>query len=368
MAKPHVLVLGGNFAGLGAAQKIREYAQDTVDITLIDRKNYLLFVPNIPAEILDFNRNPALTMHMDIVAPLLEDHVRFIQGEVLGFDVESQTVDYVPTERPGAAPEVIHYDYVVFALGNRLAYDNIEGFAEFGHTISDTYYGEKFRQYLYNDYKGGPIAIGSDLFHQGKGSEKYVPHADAACEGPPVEMVFSMITWLKEHGMGGPDKITVFTPGEVIAEDAGMGNVTAILKIAGGAGVHYQNNTKGIKRITKEGVEYQDGHSTEAELKIIFPDWRPHDFMRNTPIVDDQGFVLTDMTMRNPKYPNVFACGDSAAIVVPKLGYLAHISGDAVAKQIAMDMGRMSPEEANQPIHPIVNCLGDMGDKKAFFI
>lgn len=41
MAKPHVLVLGGNFSGLGAAQKIREYARDTVDITLIDRKNYL---------------------------------------------------------------------------------------------------------------------------------------------------------------------------------------------------------------------------------------------------------------------------------------------------------------------------------------
>lgn len=37
-ARPHVLVLGGNFAGLGAAQEIRKYAGDSVDITLIDRK------------------------------------------------------------------------------------------------------------------------------------------------------------------------------------------------------------------------------------------------------------------------------------------------------------------------------------------
>ena len=38
---PNVVVLGGNFAGLGAAQKIREYAKNKVDITVIDRKAYL---------------------------------------------------------------------------------------------------------------------------------------------------------------------------------------------------------------------------------------------------------------------------------------------------------------------------------------
>ncbi|PSR25092.1 MAG: pyridine nucleotide-disulfide oxidoreductase [Sulfobacillus thermosulfidooxidans] len=368
MAKPHVLVLGGNFSGLGAAQKIREYARDTVDITLIDRKNYLLFVPNISSEVLDYDRNPALTMHMDIVKPLEEDDIYFIQGEVKGFDVDRQTVEYVPTERPGAAAETIHYDYVVFALGNRLAYDDIEGFAEYGQTVSDTYYGEKFRRYLRNDYKGGPIAIGSDFFHQGTMTQDLVPMAAAACEGPPVEMVFSMASWLKDHGLGNPDKITVFTPGDTIAEDAGLGNVASILKFAAGAGVHYKNKAQGIRRLTKDGVELKDGTSIEAELKIIFPDWQPHEFMKNTPIVDDQGFVLTDMTMRHPTYKNVFACGDAAAVVVPKLGYLAHITGDMVAKQIAMDMGRMEPAKANIPPHFIVNCLGDMGDKKAFFI
>ena len=39
---PKVVVLGGNFAGLGAAQKIREYAKDKVDITVIARKAYRL--------------------------------------------------------------------------------------------------------------------------------------------------------------------------------------------------------------------------------------------------------------------------------------------------------------------------------------
>lgn len=37
-SKPHVLVLGGNFAGLTTAQFIRERCKDDVQITLIDRK------------------------------------------------------------------------------------------------------------------------------------------------------------------------------------------------------------------------------------------------------------------------------------------------------------------------------------------
>ncbi len=40
MTKPHVLVLGGNFAGIGAAQKILEHAPDSVTMTVIDRKPY----------------------------------------------------------------------------------------------------------------------------------------------------------------------------------------------------------------------------------------------------------------------------------------------------------------------------------------
>jgi sulfide:quinone oxidoreductase len=36
--KPHVVVLGGNFAGLTTARFIRERCSDAVDITLIDRK------------------------------------------------------------------------------------------------------------------------------------------------------------------------------------------------------------------------------------------------------------------------------------------------------------------------------------------
>ena len=114
-----------------------------------------------------------------------EDDLWFIQGDVQAIDVESQIVEYLPCERLGSAVGRIQYDYLVIGAGARLAYDRIERFAEHGHTVSDTYYGNQLRRYLWSEYKGGPIAVGSVRFHQGSSSRGLVPVAEAACEGPP---------------------------------------------------------------------------------------------------------------------------------------------------------------------------------------
>lgn len=373
--KPHVLVLGGNFAGLGSAQKIREYCGDDVDITVIDRKNYLLFIPNIPAEVFE-NRDPEGSLRMDLPSTLGEDGIRFVQGDVVAIDLDSRTVDFVPSERPGAERGSIDYDYLVIALGNRLAYDKIEGFAEYGHSVSDLYHGNKLRRYLWEGgYRGGPIAVGSARFHQGDGAEGLepypagkIPTALAACEGPPVEVMLSAATYLQTTGRGGPKDVTVFTPAELIAEDAGEGVVEQLLGIASDMGFGYRNNTQDIVRLTAEGVEFADGSSVEAELKIVFPDWAAHDFLKELPITDSQGFVITDLLMRNPKYPEVFAAGDVAAVTVPKLGAIGHQQCEIVGRQIAKEMDRMSEEAADQRLQPVVNCIGDMGGGKGFYI
>jgi sulfide:quinone oxidoreductase len=51
--KAHILILGGNFAGLQIARHLREHIGDAANITVIDRKSFLLFVPNIPLEALE---------------------------------------------------------------------------------------------------------------------------------------------------------------------------------------------------------------------------------------------------------------------------------------------------------------------------
>lgn len=373
--QPHVLVLGGNFAGLSSAQRVREFAGPDVRITVIDRKDYLLFVPNIPADVFE-DKDPALRQRMDLRDVLARDDIDFVQGEVKAIDVERKRVEFVPNERPGSESKAVGYDYLVVAVGNRLAFDRIEGFAEHGHTVSDLYHGNRLREYLHRDgYRGGPVAIGSARFHQGdgaKGLQPYpggsIPDALAVCEGPPVEVMLSMATWLGEHDMGGPDKVTVFTPAELIAEDAGETVVKQLLDIASGMGFHYVNKTGDIRRLTRDGIEFANGGSVEAELKIIFPDWVAHDFLRDLPISDSMGFVRTDLLMRNPDYPTVFAAGDAAAVTMPKLGAIGHQQSEIVGRQIAKDLGKLEAEAADTPLQPIVYCIGDMGGGKGFYI
>lgn len=366
--RKRVLILGGNFAGLGAAQKIRDYAGKDVDITLVDRKGYLGYIPNIPLEMFE-GRDPASTMHMDLIGPLAHEHVAFRQAEVLGIDVAGRRVRVRPSERPGAVEYWIGYDWLVIALGARLAYDEIEGFAEHGHSVSDAFLANRLMDYLKHDYKGGPIAVGSARFEQGsKGRPPWLKTALAACEGPPVEVSLALAHWLQANGKGGPKNITLFTPAPMIAEDAGEKVVGQLLDAASKMGFSYVNNTQGIRRLTADGVEFADGRKLPAELKIVFPNWRPHEFLRGLPIADEVGFIVTNTLMRNPDHPEILACGDAAAITVPKLGAIGHQQTDIVGRQIARDLGRMSPEKADTPFAPVVVCIGDMGGGKAFYI
>jgi sulfide:quinone oxidoreductase len=373
--RSHVLVLGGNFAGLATAQYVRDYCGDRVEITLIDRRDSLLFVPNILTDVFE-DRDPAEKQVMPLRPVLAGDDINFILGEVNAIDLDKRVVDFTPSERPGGETESLSYDFLVIALGARLAYDEIEGFAEHGHTVSDLYHGQRLRDYLHNGgYQGGRIVIGSALFRQGDGAQGLLPYpggsipiTKAACEGPPLELTMTMAAWLQEHKLGTPDLITLFTPAETIAEDAGLKNVKKFLSLADSMGIHYKNNVGDVQRLTGEGIEFTNGDSLEAELKIILPNWSAHDLLRDLPISDSAGFIITDLLMRNTKYPNVFAAGDCAAVSVPKLGSTAHKEAEIVARQIAKDVGKMEPEKADTPLQPEIFCLGDMGGGKAFYI
>lgn len=362
----NVVVLGSNFAGLTVARYIHNEAKDNVQITVIDRKNYINFIPNIPIEVFN-NHDPKDTMEFPFIHFLKRDGSEFIQAEIDRIDVSNKKIFYTPNERKGAAQENISYDYLVIAMGAKLAYDEIEGFAEYGHTFSDTFYGNEVRNFLYNEYKGGPIAIGSDRFHQGHHPDlPTIPEALAACEGPPVELAFSLADWLKNNNKGNERSITLFTPAEVIAEDAGENILKQLLPMVSKMGYGYVNNVQGIKRLYKDGIEFLNGTSLDAEMKIVFPNWKAHDIIRELPITDSEGFVVTDLYMRNPTYPEIFAVGDAASVTVPKIGSLGHMECEIVSKVLANEVNETSTEV--KPLEPVLVCFGDMGNYKGFYM
>ena len=275
---------------------------------------------------------------------------------------------YQPNERPGHPVRKIAYDYLVIALGNRLAYDTIDGFSENGHSVTDVFLGNRLRNYLHKEYKGGPIAITSDIFHQGKSDKlpKDMPVALTACEGPPVEMAFSLAHWLEKNHKGNASTIFLSTPAKVIAEDAGETILSQLVPMMGKMGYNYQANTNGIKKVHKGGIEFNDGSTQEAEIAILFPDWQAHTFLKELPFTDDMGFVITDLYMRNPDYQNIFAVGDAASITVPKIGSLGHMEAEVLANTIGKELGILQGE--SKPMEFELLCMGDMGGIKGFYM
>src|SRR5688572_139485 len=86
---PHIVIVGGGFAGLNAAKGLGGVAG--LDVTLVDRTNHHLFQPLL-YQVAMAGLSPA-----DIAAPIRSllsgyRNVRVVQGEVQSLDLEQRRV------------------------------------------------------------------------------------------------------------------------------------------------------------------------------------------------------------------------------------------------------------------------------------
>jgi len=110
--RPHVVIVGGGFAGLNAARALRN---SPVQVTLVDRTNHHLFQPLL-YQVATASLSPG-----DITAPIRwilrrQQNAFVMLGEVTGVDVGSRTVFL------DAARRSLTYDYLVLAPGGRHSY------------------------------------------------------------------------------------------------------------------------------------------------------------------------------------------------------------------------------------------------------
>lgn len=110
--RPHVVIVGGGFAGLHAARALR---RAPVQVTVVDRTNHHLFQPLL-YQVATASLSPG-----DITAPIRwvlrkQRNVFVMLGEVVGIDVDSRTIAL------DAARRSITYDYLVLAPGGRHSY------------------------------------------------------------------------------------------------------------------------------------------------------------------------------------------------------------------------------------------------------
>src|SRR5690349_25009957 len=109
-ALPQVIIIGGGFAGLSAARRLRNVA---CDVTVIDRRNHHVFQPLL-YQVATAGLSPG-----DIASPIrwiLRKHknLRVLLAEALSINTDKR---YVVTP-----VELIEYDYLIVATGSTHAY------------------------------------------------------------------------------------------------------------------------------------------------------------------------------------------------------------------------------------------------------
>lgn len=107
---PHVVIVGGGFAGLNAAKSL---CRENVRITVVDRSNHHLFQPLL-YQVASAALNPS-----DIAAPIrsllgMHKNTRVILAEAVGCNLEQKTLQL----REGA----LSYDYLIAAAGATHSY------------------------------------------------------------------------------------------------------------------------------------------------------------------------------------------------------------------------------------------------------
>jgi NADH:ubiquinone reductase (H+-translocating) len=330
-SRPRVLVLGGGFAGVGAAQKLKDAA---ADVLLVDRHDYHTFQPLLYQLATGLLENAAVGHSLrDLVER--HDNSSVHQATVTGVDLAAREVQF-----DELAP--LTYDYLVFGLGAEVNFFGTEGASEQAFPMYTLPHAVHLKDHLLERWEaadrdpsivedgalnivivgGGPTGVET----AGAVAELY--RADFARDYPNLPQDQARVTLVE----AGPELFSMFKP--KLREYAAKALDERTVEVMTGAMVASVSPTR---------VALKSG----TELKTHTLVWGAG--LQGNRLVQTLGLELQrgnriavgpDLVL--PDHPEVYVLGDAAAItdaktqqVLPQLGSVALQSGEHAGEMIA---------------------------------
>lgn len=313
-----ILILGGGFGGVVAAERLAQQLSDEYQITLISRSKNFIFYPALVR--LAFGKCETKDVSFDLRQVMLRRRVNFVEAEVAHIDPFAKEVTIAHGELYGKVP----YDYLIFALGRRLATERITGFFEHAHHLLNVDKAIQFGKAISNFHEGHAV-IGQ-------------------CEGarlpvPVYETAFALARRLEERGERERVRITVVTPDGL---DSALGEQasTALNKALAAHQIELQHNFP-INTVTRNSVFTRQGDTMNFDLLMLLPPFSGSSAASYTGSTDGSGYLLVDRAMRVIGHERIYAVGDCVNFDGPKMGHMAVRQGEiAAANLIAEIEGR----------------------------
>jgi len=319
MAK--VLVLGGGFGGVVAAERLAEQLGDEHQITLVSRSREFVFYPALVR--LAFGKCQKEDVSFNLRDTMLSRRVNFVEAEVAHIDPFERKVSIAHGQVEGK----LSYDYLIFALGRRLATEQISGFYEHAHHLLNVDKALKFRKAI-EQFEEGRVVLG-----QCSGARLPVPVYESA---------FALARLCEERGERDRVRITVVSPNTLESEVGGVRGAAALKRALDAKHIELLTNFP-IQSVTQNSATTETGDTINFELLMLVPPFRGSSAARYMGVTDSEGYIHVNWTMRVVGHERMYAVGDCVSFTGPKMGHMAVRQAEVAATNLAAEITGREP-------------------------
>jgi sulfide:quinone oxidoreductase len=339
-----IVILGGGFAGITAAETLASAVGGEHEITLVSAgRDFTFFPALVPLVFGDFEPQE---IHFDLRAKLAEKRIRFVHGEVIAVEPESRGVRVAGDDIDG----VIHYDYLLVAIGRRLATERIPGFFEHAHHLLGLGSALKFKNAI-SDFGSGCIVVG------------LCP--DAYLPVPVCETALALAGRFEKEIAERRVSVTAVFPSTLEKAFAGSSLFRDIEDEFDRLGVRLVPDFA-VERIGERSLVSALGASLEFDLLMLVPPFRGQNSLQHlSPVTDDAGFAQVNDLLQVKDYDRMYAAGDIVSLPGPKFGYMAMRQGKVAARNIIAQLRNEEP--AAEYSHKVAWALGEKYTDPVFF-
>ncbi|WP_122943469.1 NAD(P)/FAD-dependent oxidoreductase [Brachybacterium sp. EE-P12] len=335
---PHVVIVGGGFAGANAVLGLRD---SRVRVTLIDRNVYKTFQPLL-YQVATAGLNPGdVTMFLRGLS-LKVPNMRYRQGEVVGVDPERKIVTLNEGQR---GDQELSYDYLVLAGGATTTYFGTPG-------------AEEHAMPMYT--RAQALAIRDRVFSELERSSREAwrthdkLHVCIVGGGPTgVEIAGALADFrMQELDILYPEmdpgtlQVTVLQRGDELLKEFSDKYRQYAADELRDRGVTLRLG-HGVKEVGYDHVVLDDDSILESDITIWAAGVAVPDAVSEWGLPQDKrGRLAVDDHLQVKDFPGVYAAGDIAAQdePLPQLAQPAIQTGAAVARSIAADVkGKARP-------------------------
>ncbi|MGV9390920.1 FAD-dependent oxidoreductase [Streptomyces olivaceus] len=339
MSRPRIVIVGAGFAGYRTARTLSRLTRHQADITLLNPTDYFLYLPLLPQVAAGILEPRRVSVSLSGTLP----HVRLVLGEADGIDLDGHTVHYTgPEGEEGTLP----FERLVLAAGSVNKLLPVPGVAEHAHGFR----GLPEALYL-RDHVTRQVELAAAAKDRAECAARCTfVVVGAGYTGTEVAAHGAMYTdaQVRRHPMRTgmrPRWMLLDVAPRVLPEMDERLSRTAE-RVLRQRGVDVRMGTS-VKEATHDGVLLTDGSTVDTRTLVWCVGVRPDPLVESLGLPLERGRLLVDSHLRVPGRPEVFACGDVAAVpdlnqpgqYTPMTAQHAWRHGKVCAQNVAASLG-----------------------------